>query len=278
VIVPAQADDALIADVSAADPSADLLHLWWLGQSGFLVAHGGRHLVLDPYLSDSLTRKYAGTAMEHVRMTERVVAPERLDFAAAVTGSHQHTDHLDPETLTPLLRAAPAAVLVVPEAHRELARERAGIPDERIAGLDDGAALDVAGFRIEGVPAAHERIERDERGRMRFLGFRVEAGPFRLYHAGDTVPYDGQAGRVGAVDVALLPINGRPDAPVAGNLDAEEAAALAAALPARVAVPCHYEMFAFNTAPPEPFAAACARGGVTAHVLRAGERLTLPAA
>jgi L-ascorbate metabolism protein UlaG (beta-lactamase superfamily) len=274
VIAPALADDALITDARGADPSEELLHLWWLGQSGFLVAHAGRHLVLDPYLSDSLTRKYAGTAVEHVRMTERVVAPERLDFVAAVTGSHHHTDHLDPETLAPLLRAAPQAVLVVPEAHRELARERAGVPDERIAGLDDGTALEIAGYRIEGVPAAHETVERDEHGRMRFLGFRVDAGPFRLYHAGDTVPYAGQAERVGAVDVALLPINGRPDAPVAGNLDAQEAAELAAALPARVAVPCHYEMFAFNTAPPEPFAAACP----AAHVLRAGERLTLPAA
>jgi L-ascorbate metabolism protein UlaG (beta-lactamase superfamily) len=278
VIVPAQADDVLLADVRAADPSPGLLHVWWLGQSGFLVAHRGRHLVLDPYLSDSLTRKYAGTATEHVRMTERVVAPERLAFAAAVIGSHQHTDHLDPETLAPLLRAAPRATLVVPEAHRELARERAGVPDDRIAGLDDGTALEIAGFRIEGVPAAHETIERDETGRMRFLGVRVQTGPFRLYHAGDTVPYGGQATRVGAVDVALLPINGRPDAPVAGNLDAEEAAALAAALPARAAVPCHYEMFTFNTAPPEPFAAACARLGVAARVLRAGERLTLPAA
>jgi L-ascorbate metabolism protein UlaG (beta-lactamase superfamily) len=279
MIVPQQAGDELLADVRSADPSDRLLHLWWLGQSGFLVAHAGRHLVLDPYLSDALTRKYAATATPHVRMTEPVLTPRELGFVDVVTASHHHGDHLDAETLSPLLGAAPAAKLIVPEAHRGLARERAGIQDSRVLGLDDGVTVDVAGLRVEGVPAAHEDLEPDEYGRLRHLGYVVAAGRFRLYHAGDTVPYAGQAERVGPVDVALLPINGRTGIEgVPGNLDGEEAARLAAALPARVAVPCHFEMFAFNTAPPAGFSAACTRLGVAAHVLRAGERLTLSAA
>ena len=34
-------------------------------------------------------------------MTERVIAPERLDFIDVVTSSHNHTDHLDRDTLAP---------------------------------------------------------------------------------------------------------------------------------------------------------------------------------
>ena len=34
-----------------------------------------------------------------MRMTRRVVAPERLDFVDVVLATHGHTDHLDPETL-----------------------------------------------------------------------------------------------------------------------------------------------------------------------------------
>ena len=58
MIEPQLADDAFLADVEAArgDPG---LNLWWLGQSGFLIQHEGRHLLVDPYLSNSLTRKYA---------------------------------------------------------------------------------------------------------------------------------------------------------------------------------------------------------------------------
>src|SRR6266513_2966987 len=80
------------------------LALWWLGQSGFLVVANGRAILLDPYLSDSLTRKYAQTDKPHARMTERVVAPEALASLGVIdviTSSHNHTDHFDPETLIP---------------------------------------------------------------------------------------------------------------------------------------------------------------------------------
>src|SRR6202040_860712 len=100
---PVLSDDALLADIERS-----AFHLWWLGQSGFLVQYKGRHLLLDPYLSDSLTRKYAATDKPHVRMTERAIAPERLDFIDVAPSTHKHTDHLDAETLGPLLRANPA--------------------------------------------------------------------------------------------------------------------------------------------------------------------------
>src|SRR6266545_8029748 len=104
MIKPTQQDDAFLEDVERARSEPEDLHLWWLGQSGFLVQWQGRHLLFDPYLSDSLTHKYAGTDQPHVRMTERVVAPERLNFVHVVTSSHNHSDHLDGETLVPLLR------------------------------------------------------------------------------------------------------------------------------------------------------------------------------
>ena len=80
MIQPALKDDAFLADVAAArgEARADRLHIWWLGQSGFLLCHAGECVVLDPYLSDSLTRKYAGTDKPHVRLTARVIDPARL--------------------------------------------------------------------------------------------------------------------------------------------------------------------------------------------------------
>src|SRR5439155_27352300 len=105
MIKPALEDDTFLADVAAAREDFEHFHLWWLGQSGFLLQWQSHHLLFDPYLSDSLTKKYAATDKPHVRMTERVVAPERLNFINVVTSSHNHTDHLDPETLGPLLGA-----------------------------------------------------------------------------------------------------------------------------------------------------------------------------
>jgi len=56
-----------------------------MGQSGFLIKWQGRGLLFDPYLSDSLTAKYADTDKPHVRMVERVIDPAKLTGIAAVT-------------------------------------------------------------------------------------------------------------------------------------------------------------------------------------------------
>lgn len=278
MIEPLLADDAFLADVAQARQERDRLHLWWLGQSGFLVAHEGRCALLDPYLSDSLTAKYAGSDKPHVRMTRRVIDPRRLDFIDVVSSSHAHTDHLDADTLRPLMDANPDLLLVIPEANREVVARRLNVATTLPIGVNDGATVSAGGFSFTGVPAAHETVERDDKGRCRFLGYVVRAGRWTIYHSGDTVLYDGMVDRLREfrIDVALLPINGRaPERRVAGNLSGPEAARLAHDVGAALVVPCHYEMFEFNTASPAEFVAECRRLDQPHRLLRAGERLTL---
>lgn len=286
MIQPLLQDDALLADVRAAaaaavDDPAPPLQVWWLGQSGFLVGWNGGHLLLDPYLSDSLTRKYAQTDKPHVRVSARVVAPEQLDFVDVVTSSHNHTDHLDPETLQPLARVNVGMRLVCARANHAEARRRSGLEAAQVVGLDPEeppVAVQIGPFAFRAVPAAHEAVERDAQGRAVHVGFVVSAGPFTLYHSGDTVLYEGLVERLRplGVDLALLPINGRaPERRVAGNLWGREAARLARDIGAGVVVPCHYDLFAFNTAKPDEFVGACRELGQPHRVLRLGERLTL---
>jgi L-ascorbate metabolism protein UlaG (beta-lactamase superfamily) len=280
VIAAFQKDGAFLADIARPSAKPDELKLWWLGQSGFLVRFDGRFLLLDPYLSDSLTEKYAATDKPHVRMTERVVAPERLANISVVTSSHNHTDHLDASTLRPLLAANPQMQLVIPEANRAFVAERLGIDGSVPIGLDDGASIRVADFEFHGIAAAHNTIDRDTAGRCNYLGLVIRCGPWTLYHSGDTLVYPGLAEKLRRfpIDVALLPINGhRPERRVAGNLDGREAAQLAHAAAARWVIPCHYDMFAFNTADPvELFVPDCARLGQPHRVLRAGEGWAVP--
>src|SRR5438876_4072251 len=168
MIKPLLRDGAFIADVTAAREDFEHFHLWWLGQSGFLLQWQGQQLLFDPYLSDSLTKKYAATDKPHVRMTERVIAPERLGFIDVVTSSHNHTDHLDAETLIPLLRANPKMELVIPEANREFVVDRLKIPIELPRGLEAGRFTSVDHFKIHAIPAAHEKLEKDANGRHKF--------------------------------------------------------------------------------------------------------------
>lgn len=274
MIEPLLSDDTFFGDVRAVRGYPGL-HVWWLGQSGFLLHHEGRFALLDPYLSESLTKKYAGTDKPHERMTRRVVDPAKLGFVHVVTSSHNHTDHLDADTIKPLLAANPKLKLVVPEANREFVAQRLGVPLNVPEGVEDGMSVKAGGFEIHGVPAAHERRELDDEGRDRNLGYVVRAGRWTVYHSGDTVFYHGMVEKLERfnVDVALLPINGRsPERRVAGNLDGREAAQLARMIGAGIVIPCHYEMFEFNTASPEQFVRECQKLAQPYKVLRAGER------
>lgn len=280
MIKPAPQDEAFLAAL-ASPLTPGSIRLWWLGQSGFLVEHAGRRLLFDPYLSDSLTTKYANTDKPHVRMTERVVAPEKLTGIAVVTSSHNHTDHLDAETLGPLRDSNPDMQFVIPEANRAFVAKRLGCDLSGAIGLDDGLSADVSGFQLHGIASAHNELERDAHGRHVFLGYVVQCGQWTIYHSGDTLLYRGLVEKLRRfpIDIALLPINGnRPERRVSGNLDGREAAWLAKEIDARIVVPHHYEMFAFNTADPgDLFIPECKRLGQPYRVLHVGASLTIDA-
>jgi len=277
LIKPVLQEDKFLTDVHSAPE--DSLNLWWLGQSGYLVQWQRHHLLVDPYLSDSLTKKYADTDKPHVRMTERVIAPEKLDFIEVTTSSHNHTDHLDGETLIPLLAVNPALTVIVPAANVDFAANRLGVQPERLTPIHaDGEPVMVEPFTFHAIPSAHESLETDEQGEHKFVGYIIKVGGKIIYHSGDARLYDGLEERLKQwdIDLAILPINGRdPVRGVAGNFSGEEAAQLGKEIGAGSVIPCHYEMFEFNTVSPQGFVDAANAIGCPYQVLKAGERLSL---
>jgi L-ascorbate metabolism protein UlaG (beta-lactamase superfamily) len=278
MICPVQKDEALLADMAAASNDFETLHLWWLGQSGFLVQHNGVRFLFDPYLSDSLTQKYAATDKPHVRMTERCVDPHKLTGIQWVTATHAHTDHLDGETLRALAVGSSGYTLVLPGLVVDEAMRRLGEADVNLMELNQNDASFRGGIQIHGVPAAHNEIVMDDYARSQCVGYIVKLGPFSIYHSGDTLWHPEILAKVREFncDLMLLPINGnQAERRVAGNLNGTEAAAFAKACKARLVVPCHYEMFEFNTASPAEFVSVCGRLSQPHQVMRCGERLTL---
>ena len=244
------------------------VELTWLGQSGFVLRADGAMLLIDPYLSPG---------------DDRLVAPP--DRAGAFTGldavlvTHEHMDHLDEDACRALAAASPGARFAVPRPIVDMLTGL-GIAADRVVGLQPGESASFGAATATAVPACHGIHVADaytlgrelSGGDVRFLGYVVEAGGVRVYHSGDTIAFDGLAEAVRDVgaDVALLPINGRTPEREAqdlvGNLGPEDAAELAAAVGARVAIPTHYEMFAANTGDPLAFVAAAAHDGLAALV------------
>ena len=276
MIEPHKSGEALLREIEETRSDDRSLFVWWLGQSGYVLKHGDTIVVVDPYLSEHLTHKYEGTSKPHVRMTR---SPFRgADFALAhlVLSSHKHSDHMDPGTLPDLLAASTHAEFFFPAALADHVVSM-GLPIDRSVGMVAGSVETRGPVAIRALPSAHEGLDTDHAGRHLYLGFVIQLGPFRVYHSGDSLAYDGLARALGAepFDVMLLPINGRdPKRGVAGNMSAAEADDLANLVRPRFLVPHHYDMFTFNTVPVESFEKESARlrDGVGAKVLCCGER------
>ncbi len=240
--------------------------LYWLGQAGFLIEAAGLRILVDPYLSDSLAQKYRGTETPHERMMPPPITPEALGHVDLVLCTHQHTDHMDGETLTALARRLPALQFLVPAAATAVALERTAASPGRLIAVDAGEVHELFGgrLRVHVMRAAHETLEKDAAGRHRFLGFGLEIGGRRIFHSGDTIPFPGQAEEIRAFapDLMLLPVNGRSEAlralGIAGNLTLAEAVELTAACGAPAMLAHHFGMFAFNTADPRDIGLAAA--------------------
>jgi L-ascorbate 6-phosphate lactonase len=243
-----------------------VVRLEWLGQSGFLIGIGGANVLVDAFLAAHPDRRFASSLPDG--------ASRALDVIAC---THEHLDHLDKDWLPELCASSPGAYVVVPEPIVDMV-VALGIPRERVLGMQPHRPAEVGGITIHALPAMHGvhpadaySFGREMSGGMdRFLGFVFDGGEVSVYHAGDTIPYDGLGRRLHElrVDVALLPINGRDPArealDIVGNMDADEAAALAIQAGVEVAIPMHYDMFAANPGDPAGMVAAVRRlgGGV----------------
>lgn len=220
----------------------------WLGQAGFILRAGGTTALFDPFLSPHEGRLY-----------ESGLAAAQAEGIDLVLCTHEHVDHFDAESAPAIATASPGAVFVVPRPILDMVTE-AGIAADRVVGLQPGETAELAGLTVRAVPAMHGVTMEDaygfgeslSGGLVRFLGYVVDAGDVRLYHAGDTIHFEGMETmlRELAIDVAMLPINGRdPEREargIVGNLSEREAAWLAKEIAAGVVIPMHYDMFARN--------------------------------
>ena len=222
--------------------------LSWLGQAGFVVRGAGVTALVDPFLSPYEGRRY-----------ESALAGEACTDIDVVLCTHEHVDHFD-AVLAPLIaRVSPQAVFVVPTPIVDMVTE-VGIPPDRVVGLQPGVSWESPGLGVRAVPARHGVTMDDaygfgeslSDGLVRFLGYVLEVDGVRIYHAGDTIHFEGMESTLRALqpDVALLPVNGR-DAEreargIIGNLSEREAAWLAPEIGARVLVPMHHDLFAVN--------------------------------
>jgi L-ascorbate metabolism protein UlaG (beta-lactamase superfamily) len=249
--------------------------LYWLGQAGFIFRSPSLTWAIDPYLSDRLATKYRNHEFSHRRMLPPPLSPAELPGLDYVFCTHLHGDHLDGPTLEWLAANRPRTRFIVP-AGISAEVSLLAIPPERILWAEADQPIRLAlDFEVTPLPSAHEEFSRDAAGRHRFLGYVFHCGLLKLYHSGDTVPYDGLIGRLAELgpELALLPVNGRrrelSERNIAGNFSLSEAIALCRCVPVPVMIAHHFGMFAFNTVDPTLIDEAAREASPGVKVLRA---------
>ena len=224
--------------------------LWWLGQMGLLVKLGETLLCVD----------YFASPLPERRLPPPLPA-EETEGVDAFLGTHNHLDHIDHRAWRIWARTCPEAKFIFPAVHRQTV-EADGIAADRCLGLNDGESCRAGGMTIRAVAAAHEFLDRDpETGLYPFLQYVIEGNGLRIWHAGDTVRYEGMVPKIkalGPMDAALLPINGRDAgryrSNCIGNMTFQEAADAAGEVRPGLTMPGHWDMFAHNSENPEKFA------------------------
>jgi L-ascorbate 6-phosphate lactonase len=232
-----------------------LASVTWYGQSGFRLAAGDSRVLIDPFLTDRSDRRYPPPA----------AAPQFADVTLVLC-THEHADHMDLPFLRELCAVNPLARIVVPAPVAGLAAD-GGLDPSRLVGAVPGEPLREADVTVHPLPARHG-IGGDQPvayefapggGPARFLGYVVEIGGLRFYHAGDGLLYPELPAALSALapDVLMLPINGRDhmreSAGIVGNMNETEAAWLCAQVSPSYVIPMHYDAITGNTGDPGRF-------------------------
>ena len=185
-----------------------------LGHSGFLFEGDGKKIYIDPYRIGN--------------------EPAFEDKADILLITHEHHDHCSPADIRKV-RRSDTTTLIPESCSLEFKGDARRIAEGDI--LADG--LEIKGTRIEVVPAYNLNKPFHPRGPG--VGYIVELGGLRIYHAGDTdfIPEM----KIIEADVALLPIGGTY------TMDEEEAARAVTAMSPRFVIPMHYGSEGINGDP-----------------------------
>ncbi len=233
------------------------LAIYWLSQAGFVFKSSDNKIVyVDPYFSDVVERAFG-----FKRMMPCPIAAEEVE-ADLIICTHEHLDHMDTDALPVIAKKTRAQFAGPVECVKEF--KKMDIPESRCHLLDEGKRSVVAGISVQGVYADHGELAPDA------IGVALDFKGVKVYHTGDTAfrPEEFGPAIKFQPDVLIPCINGRY-----GNMDATEAARLAAMANPRTVIASHFWMFVEHNGDPGRFLEACSQlaPGVQALVMKPGE-------
>ena len=218
--------------ISEAQVNSGSLAVFFLGQAGFAFkSSSGTIIYLDAYLSN-YNEENSGEMWQ--RRFASPVAPEEAQ-ADLWLSTHNHEDHLDPESVPVVCEKTKARFVGPTSVVRRCLT--LGVPVERTVTLNVGEEAVADDVRLWGIWASHmvPGFEQPDA-----TGILFEVDGIRVYHTGDTILDLKAMSKALELhpDILLVPVNG-----LNVSMRAHEAAQLAQAMGPEVVVPMHTGLF-----------------------------------
>ncbi len=214
----------------------------WFGHSGFEIIADKKVILVDPFLTGN------------PKATVKVSDITRADIVCV---THDHSNHLG--DAIDICKRTGATFVGVHELGTYVQAQ--GVTD--VVAMNVGATLDVKGIKITMVQAFHSA----ERGSP--VGFVLDVGKARIYHAGDTGLFNDMRmiGQLYMPDIACLPIGGYY------TMGARESAEAVRLLLPKIVFPMHYLTFPVLAQSADDFVNAIKNKGLGTQVvvLKPGE-------
>ena len=177
----------------------------WIGHASFILNDGSTRVFVDPFRVSDVSNK-----------------------ADIILITHPHFDHCSKDDIAKLQGSGTRIVAA------QGCIDAKDFPGITIA--KPGFSAEIAGVKVEAVPAYNTRQERLQfhPRSNNWVGYVVSANGMRIYHAGDT-DFINEMKELNDIDVALLPIGGTY------TMDVDEAISAANAIGAKHSVPMHYK-------------------------------------
>lgn len=231
--------------------------LWPIGQVGYFMKNREKVVLIDPVMTPICDDK--GESCLHF---EAPFSPEADFIIDAVFCTHNHMDHLNPDTVRTIAKSHPKVQFYIPKGVMEETKQIFEGFKERVHGIRQQECIKLReGCQVTAVAAPHDHYAADEEGNEKALGYVFDFGEKKIFHAGDTVATDRLVSEVlacGNMDLALLPINGRDwvreGNNIIGNMTPQEAALFAECIGCKKVIPTHYDLWKGNEESPMVFA------------------------
>lgn len=240
---------SLLEEIRSTSVSENEIAFWYLGQCGFAFKTD-IVVYIDPMLNDLRDRN--GNPHRHY---DSPFSPSAVE-ADYVICTHNHADHLAPETLSAIASHDSHTRFVVPSGLTAVL-EGLGIARERIVPVSAGVPVPLDGLTVTGISAAHPDHQVDADGNDLALSYQLQLGGTTILHLGDTYLTEqllNDLQKLPSPDLFFPPINGgdffRTCRACIGNLNFNEAAELARILDADLTIPTHFDMVTGNTVNP----------------------------